>query len=257
MLFILTTVLAHVAQAHVVVTYPGWRANNLVTNATFPFGMQWMYPCDTGQKGGGVSPTTNRTYWPISGGAVALQPGWFQGHETALIYINLGIGEKPENYSFPLTKFYINGPTNNPYPGTVCIPKLDVPGTVWSTRIKSGDRASVQVVEASSHGAGQFSCSDIIFTDDPALVPQVNETNCFNSTEIKVSSVYLPGTPPNESCSTPSVGESGRGNLFAGVDTPAAAETSVATGGAEGARVPVMMMNLVVVVAGARYIGGF
>ncbi|KAK0669860.1 hypothetical protein QBC41DRAFT_390868 [Cercophora samala] len=248
MLFIITTILqlAHIAQAHVVVTYPGWRGNSLVLNATFPFGMQWMYPC------GGISPTTNRTYWPISGGAVALQPGWFQGHETALIYINLGIGEKPENYSFPLTKFYINGPTNNPYPGTVCIPKLDVPGTVWSTRIKSGDRASVQVIEASKHGAGQFSCSDIIFTDDLGLVPEVNQTNCFNSTEIKVSSVYLPGTPPNDSCSTPSVGESGsgRGNLFA------AAETSVGTGGGEGVRVPVMLMSWALMVAGARYIGG-
>jgi hypothetical protein len=31
--------------AHTVVTYPGWRGDNLVTNDTFPYGMQWMYPC--------------------------------------------------------------------------------------------------------------------------------------------------------------------------------------------------------------------
>ncbi|KAK4205546.1 hypothetical protein QBC40DRAFT_271141 [Triangularia verruculosa] len=252
MLFILTTLLqlTHVAQAHVVISYPAWRGNNLVTNETFPFGMQWMYPC------GGISPTTNRTYWPISGGAVALQPGWFTGHETALIYINIGIGENPVNYSFPLTQFYINGPSNNPYPGTVCIPKLDVPGTVWSTQIKSGDRASVQVVEAARHGAGQFSCSDIIFTDDPALVPEVNATNCFNSTDIKVSNVYLPGTPPNESCSTSTGRESGRTNLFAGVDSPAATETNAVTGDGKGVRVPVMLLSLGLVVAGGRYIGG-
>lgn len=53
--------------AHTVITYPGWRGNNLHTNGTnsdgsipagsigidysengtigFPYGMQWMYPC--------------------------------------------------------------------------------------------------------------------------------------------------------------------------------------------------------------------
>ncbi len=37
--------LARVAVGHVVLTYPGWRGNNLILNDTFPFGMQWMYPC--------------------------------------------------------------------------------------------------------------------------------------------------------------------------------------------------------------------
>lgn len=54
-----------IASAHTIITYPGWRGNNLHTNGTlpelnpdtisidtfengshaFPFGMQWMYPC--------------------------------------------------------------------------------------------------------------------------------------------------------------------------------------------------------------------
>jgi hypothetical protein len=34
-----------IVQAHVVITYPGWRGNNLALNDEFPFGMQWMYPC--------------------------------------------------------------------------------------------------------------------------------------------------------------------------------------------------------------------
>lgn len=38
--------LAAFASAHSVITYPGWRGNNLVTNSTFPYGMQWMYPCE-------------------------------------------------------------------------------------------------------------------------------------------------------------------------------------------------------------------
>lgn len=56
----------NLATAHTVITYPGWRGNNLHTNGTFPqdnpntigidynetsggydfpYGMQWMYPC--------------------------------------------------------------------------------------------------------------------------------------------------------------------------------------------------------------------
>ncbi len=36
---------AAVASAHSVITYPGWRGNNLITNDSFPYGMQWIYPC--------------------------------------------------------------------------------------------------------------------------------------------------------------------------------------------------------------------
>lgn len=53
---------AGLANAHTVITYPGYRGNNLHTNGTveqsnglgqaevngsviFPYGMEWMYPC--------------------------------------------------------------------------------------------------------------------------------------------------------------------------------------------------------------------
>lgn len=36
--------LAALASAHTVITYPGWRGN-LITNETYPYGMQWIYPC--------------------------------------------------------------------------------------------------------------------------------------------------------------------------------------------------------------------
>jgi hypothetical protein len=42
---VLASLLA-VSDAHTVLTYPGWRGDNLVTNDTFPYGMQWMYPCE-------------------------------------------------------------------------------------------------------------------------------------------------------------------------------------------------------------------
>lgn len=37
-----------VVDAHTVIVYPGWRGNNLITNDTFPYAMQWMYPCKLG-----------------------------------------------------------------------------------------------------------------------------------------------------------------------------------------------------------------
>ncbi|KXX78586.1 hypothetical protein MMYC01_204512 [Madurella mycetomatis] len=189
---LLTVAGATLASAHIVITYPGWRGNNLITNETFPYGMQWMYPC------GGMEATTNRTYWPTKGGAVAFQPGWFQGHETAMIYINMGFGTEgpefgppggPPNMSFPMiTPFQILGPTNNPYPGTVCLPQVPLP---VDKHVKAGDNATIQVVELAVHGAALYSCVDITFVEpgDPRL-GEVNEENCFNSTEIGAADVY-------------------------------------------------------------------
>ncbi|KAK4120137.1 hypothetical protein N657DRAFT_649489 [Parathielavia appendiculata] len=177
---------AALVQAHVFLTYPGWRGNNLGHNDDSPFGMQWMYPC------GGLPVTTNRTYWPIDGGAVGMQPGWFTGHKTALMYINIGLGESPDNYSWPITKFHLQGPTDAPYPDTVCLPKLWLPEDVRS-RIKSGDLATIQVVQAAKHGAGLFTCADIIFTDNDSKVPALDESNCSNSTGVRISDVAILG----------------------------------------------------------------
>ncbi len=64
--FLLSTYLSLVT-AHTVITYPGYRGNNLVKNGTtvqsnglgggpdntFPYGMQWMYPCECPPVGAG------------------------------------------------------------------------------------------------------------------------------------------------------------------------------------------------------------
>ncbi|KAK4135831.1 hypothetical protein BT67DRAFT_376679 [Trichocladium antarcticum] len=184
---------AAVASAHTVISYPGWRGNNLVTNSTFPFGMQWMYPC------GGMPTTTNRTFWPTVGGAVAFQPGWFQGHATAFVYINLGLGNEgpddarhlhgPPNMSNPMiSPLQLLGPSKAPFPGTFCLPQVPLP---VNTTVKAGDNATIQVVELAVHGAALYSCVDITFADpgDPRI-PHVNETNCFNSSDIGVADIY-------------------------------------------------------------------
>ncbi|CAG8955771.1 hypothetical protein HYFRA_00011640 [Hymenoscyphus fraxineus] len=177
-----------VVEAHTVLTYPGWRGDNLVTNATWPYGMQWIYPC------GGHYTTTNRTKWPITGGAISLQPGWFQGHGTAFFYMNMGFGTDgpdngPPNMSFPMVPvFQIVGPSKNPYPGSFCLPQVPLPANVT---VKPGDNATIQVVETALHGAALYSCVDITFADpsDPEI-NEVNETNCFNDSSISFNNVY-------------------------------------------------------------------
>lgn len=106
--------------------------------------------------------TTNRTLWPVNGGAIAIQPGWFQGHATAFFYINMGFGTDgpdhgPPNMSFPMTPvFQLVGPSKNPYPGTFCLPQVSLPTTANIT-VKAGDNATIQVVETAIHGAALYS----------------------------------------------------------------------------------------------------
>jgi len=210
-------VTATLVQAHTVITYPGWRGDNLITNATWPFGMQWSYPC------GGMPPSNNRTKWPITGGAIAIQPGWFQGHATAFFYINMGFGEQGANYagtdeppmyapetigepgnmSFPmLPVFQLVGPSKNPYPGTFCLPQVPLPA---NTTVNIGDNATIQIVETAIHGAALFNCVDITFAD-PADVAEVNESNCFNTSSLSFANVFaINDQSSSSSLVTPSV----------------------------------------------------
>ncbi|KAL5328645.1 hypothetical protein ACEPPN_002147 [Leptodophora sp. 'Broadleaf-Isolate-01'] len=89
--------------------------------------------------------------------------------------------------SFPMVPvFQIVGPSKNPYPGTFCLPQVPLP---VNASVKVGDNATIQVVETAIHGASLFSCVDITFTE-PKDVAEVNETNCFNSSDISFNNVY-------------------------------------------------------------------
>ncbi|KAG7291969.1 hypothetical protein NEMBOFW57_001998 [Staphylotrichum longicolle] len=95
----------------------------------------------------------------------------------------------PPNMSNPMINpFQIIGPTRNPYPGTVCLPQVPLP---VNASVKAGDNATIQVVELALHGAALYSCVDITFAEpgDPRIA-LVNETNCFNSTDIGVADIY-------------------------------------------------------------------
>lgn len=184
--------------AHTVIVYPGWRGNNIHTNGTvseddpniipgslginynktsgqtsFPYGMQWMYPC------GGMPTSQNRTKWPLKGGALSIQPGWFPGHAYAQFYINMGYGNEPLNYSHSmLPVFSITGPSNTQYNGTFCLPQVPLPANFTPS---VGDNATIQVIETAQHGASLYNCADITFAE-PEDVPEVTPENCFNST---------------------------------------------------------------------------
>ena len=107
------------------------------------------------QPGGGMPLTTNRTLWPVGGGAVGVQPGWFPGHSSAFFYINLGAGTVPENYSLIMQPiFEITGPSNLQYDGSFCLPQVPLPANFTA---KIGDNATIQVIEAAQHGAALYS----------------------------------------------------------------------------------------------------
>ena len=188
------TAITSFASAHTVITYPGWRGDNLYTNgtvtdtsigidylsngsATFPWGMQWMYPCEfryamlcgnssslTRATGGGMPLSQNRTKWPVTGGAFAFQPGWFPGHLNALVYINMGIGTVPPNMSHIMqAPVNLLGPTNELYNGTICFPQVPMPANI---SFNVGDNVTIQVVEAAQHGAALYNVRSFSSTRD-------------------------------------------------------------------------------------------
>lgn len=138
----------------------------------------------------------NRTKWPLRGGAIAFQPGWFSGHSSAFMYFNLGLGNNPENYSFVMQNgLNIVGPSKEPWPGTFCLPQVPVPDNL---NIKVGDNATIQVIETALHGAALYNCADITFAE-PEDVPEVNESNCFNSSQITSNLIFTTEALSSES----------------------------------------------------------
>lgn len=107
--------------------------------------------------GGGMPQTENRTKWPVEGGAISFQPGWFPGHSTAFIYVNLGFGSVPLNMSNNMVPpFQIVGPSADPYPGTFCLPHIPLPE---NATVNVGDNATIQIIETALHGAALYNVS--------------------------------------------------------------------------------------------------
>jgi len=126
--------------------------------------------------------TTNRTFWPTTGGAIAFQPGMGLNHATTFVYINLGYGTDgfqlgpkgaPPNMSSPMVPpFQILGPSNHTYPGTVCLPHAPLPAHAY---IKAGDNATIQLIELGAQGGALYSvrASSPLFTPQPPFQTEV------------------------------------------------------------------------------------
>ena len=103
----------------------------------------------------------NRTRWPYQGGALSIQPGWFPGHQKALIYVNIGINEPgqdaPPNMSHPVVPpFQLVSPSNLEYPGQFCLPQIGMPANL---SLAVGDNITLQVIETAQHGAALYNVS--------------------------------------------------------------------------------------------------
>jgi len=158
---------------------------------------QWTYPC------GGVPYTetveTNRTKWPVTGGAVAFLPS----HPWAQTYINLGLGMNATRFNLTLVPTF-----NQTLNGTFCLPKVSLP--MEAGTVKAGDKATIQVIQLSTSGGALYNCMDIEFADDaPAPAPEV----CFNSTGVGAAPLQYGGASMTEDCpahgSSPSPSPSG------------------------------------------------
>ncbi|KAI5807820.1 hypothetical protein DFH27DRAFT_284090 [Peziza echinospora] len=151
---------ATLSSAHFSVTYPWWRGDSFAT--------QWTYPC------GGVNQSisaTNRTKWPLDGGALVFQPS----HTHAQTYVNLGFGNEVSRLNVVLV-----APFNQTGNGTFCFPKIRLPDSVRGNATE-GVNATLQVIQLSSTGGALYNCADITFSAD---VAELSDSVCFNSTGV-------------------------------------------------------------------------
>lgn len=102
--------------------------------------------------------STNRTKWPVHGGGLSIQPGWFPGHSFAMFYVNIGITEpgasSPRNMSHPVVPpFQLVGPNNLEYSGQFCLPQIGMPKDL---DLQVGTNITIQVIELAQHGAALY-----------------------------------------------------------------------------------------------------
>ena len=81
--------------------------------------------------------------------------------------------------SFPMVPiFEIVGSSDNPYPGTFCLPQVPLPVNVT---VNIGDLATIQVVETAIHGGALYNVS--LFT--PLSLPSPKLVTCRGKSLLK------------------------------------------------------------------------
>ncbi|KAH7034618.1 uncharacterized protein B0I36DRAFT_346528 [Microdochium trichocladiopsis] len=191
---------AQLASAHFGLVYPPWRADTLSEESEEIYS-QWEHPC------AGVNTTTNRTAWPIGGGAIELE----LHHPWAYVWVNLGLGDNTTNFNISLTPdlYNISGK------GDFCWPKLPVP-----IEIADGTNATIQVVTGGASGSALYNCADITFRADAPVHECANSTQ-FDVTVIRNGEAIVGGTATSGGSSQTPAGSSA---------TPAASTSKPAAG---------------------------
>jgi hypothetical protein len=65
----------------------------------------------------------------------------------------------PPNMSHPVVKaFQIDGPSNDAFEGTICLPQVPLPENI---SFQIGDNITIQVIELAQHGAAIYNVSPL------------------------------------------------------------------------------------------------
>ncbi|KAK7740619.1 hypothetical protein SLS62_011060 [Diatrype stigma] len=135
MILILLFAGVRLVSAHMAINYPFWRGDSIWKDKT---NSQYTIPC------AGFPVTSNRTEWPLAGGALAVET-----HQPwEIFHINIGLGNDPRVFNKTLTPFHVNITGK----GTACIPLVRVPIGIGYDR----QNATLQVVSYSSLGQALY-----------------------------------------------------------------------------------------------------
>ncbi|CAK7246416.1 MAG: hypothetical protein STHCBS139747_008047 [Sporothrix thermara] len=141
---------AGLAAAHFQLAYPPWRADSL-TNTSYS---QYTFPC-----AGVPSDIGNRTAWPTTGGALAVD----LHHDWSYVFVNLALGDgNLTNFNYTLTPQFLNVTGA----GTLCIPHLDLMAAgAPDLAPADGQHATLQVITLGASGTALYNCADIVFRE--------------------------------------------------------------------------------------------
>ncbi|KAF8431396.1 hypothetical protein BGX38DRAFT_1228814 [Terfezia claveryi] len=143
------------------------------------------YPPDRGEAGsnevdapcGGLSTSSTRTPWPISGGRVEFEAGHDEANTEVLLYV----GDNPtsnNDFNIVLAPLF-----NQIGLGTFCWNQLSVPN--GTAGVKEGAKATIQIRQFGHDGGWLYNCADISFTANPPALT----SNCANDSGISTEPI--------------------------------------------------------------------
>ncbi|KAF1962678.1 hypothetical protein CC80DRAFT_487186 [Byssothecium circinans] len=165
--------LAGVASAHYRLLEPAWRGDSFTRGAS-----QWIYPCANVTE----TPSSNasaRTQWPHTGGSIKINGS----HESALTYVNLGLGTNVTNFNISLVDHF-----NQTGAGVLCLKdnlrtalEQGFKASNISMEQMEGLQGTVQVVQISHGGGALYNCADITFNSSAKVLA---DDQCQNATGV-------------------------------------------------------------------------